>query len=680
MTKIFDCNGRLVSIGKELGKGGEGIVSEINGDYSVVAKVYLKLPSPEKSKKITKMIEIGNKRLYKLAAWPLASLHNFKGNVIGFVMPKLTDQKPIYELYSPKLRLQNFSLADWRFLIHAATNTARAFSVIHDSGNVVGDVNHGNLVVSQDATVYFIDTDSFQIKTSKEIWLCEVGVPTHQPPELQGVSSYRGILRTPHHDNFGLAVLIFQLLCLGRHPFSGQFSGKGEMPLEQAIAEFRFAYSVDTSRTQMKPPIASLPLNALTPNIRALFEKAFSKEALTKGRPTAKEWIFALEELSSKLKRCSNNLSHHYVSDNTQCPWCNIEGMSGSMLFPYIISQNVQKNTNINFIWQQIINMKSLHDDSPVLVKTPTSLLPSINAKEAIKKLNSWKVKYLPFYATLSIFFFIFLLIPSFVKIVMPNIGTVQMPEAVSYIGYIRFFSFLASIAPIAVAYLFYIRFKRKICAPFRKLLDDAEQLRKSLCSLPSSIGSNDVFSNIRQGLNIWKNQYDQLEKEKKQRLQTLQSQYQNNLIIQRQQDLKKHLQQYQIIDARIPGFKHGRITTLRNYGIITAADIQQTRLFSIKGFGKVLVQELLDWRNHCEKNFHFTPSNIPQSQILAIEREFSLKRQKIEQQLLTGFQTLSKMKQETQAHYQKLRPQIKQAFETYDQAYSDIRHLKISI
>ena len=43
------------------------------------------------------------------------------------------------------------------------------------------------------------------------------------------------------HDAFGLAVLIFQILFMGRHPYSGHFLGSGEMPIERAIREHRFA-------------------------------------------------------------------------------------------------------------------------------------------------------------------------------------------------------------------------------------------------------------------------------------------------------------------------------------------------------------------------------------------------------------------------------------------------------
>ena len=40
-----------------------------------------------------------------------------------------------------------------------------------------------------------------------------------------------------NHDNFGLAVLIFQLLFMGRHPFSGRYQRPGRHALSNARLE-----------------------------------------------------------------------------------------------------------------------------------------------------------------------------------------------------------------------------------------------------------------------------------------------------------------------------------------------------------------------------------------------------------------------------------------------------------
>ena len=317
-------------LGNEIGRGGEGAVFELRDKPHLVAKIYSKEPDQEKAEKILAMVRLKNERLLKLSAWPMEAYHSSSGKLAGFIMEKLDGYRPIFELYNPNIRLQMFPRADWRFLIHAAINTARAFAGVHECGHVVGDVNHANLFVAHDATVKFIDTDSFQIHDAGRHWLCEVGVSTHQAPEMQGQSSFKGIVRTPNHDNFGLAVLIFQLLFLARHPFSGQFLGSGDMPIEQAISECRFAFSSESR--QMAPPPASLLLTDLTPQVRLHFERAFSKQSRL--RPMPAEWISALEELVANLKQCRMNPAHHHIADLSSCPWCHIELKSGCLLFP----------------------------------------------------------------------------------------------------------------------------------------------------------------------------------------------------------------------------------------------------------------------------------------------------------------------------------------------------------
>ena len=121
--------------------------------------------------------------------------------------------KEIHELYSLKSRRVYFPEATWQFLVHTAGNLARAFHNLHKNAHIMGDVNHGNCVVLADGTVKLIDCDSYSIKTDKLRYRCGVGVATHLAPELQG-ADLSEVEREDKHDNFGLAVIIFQLLFL----------------------------------------------------------------------------------------------------------------------------------------------------------------------------------------------------------------------------------------------------------------------------------------------------------------------------------------------------------------------------------------------------------------------------------------------------------------------------------
>lgn len=324
-TTFHNAGGKTFVMGVEIGSGGEGKVFQVQNNRDFVAKIYYKQVEAEKADKLRVMVNLHSEQLTKVSSWPIDVLFVGKKTVAGFIMPKIAGYKEIHMLYGPKTRLRDFPFADWAFLVHVAGNLARAFNNIHQTGQIVGDVNHNNIVVSSNGMVKFIDCDSFQIMSSGKVFPCHVGVMTHQPPEFQSKLSLRGLMRTHNHDNFGLAVLIFQLLFMGRHPFSGQFIGLGEMPLEKAIKEYRFAYGKNALGKLMKQPPGTLRLGALPDKMAVLFERAFSIEGSLGGRPRPQEWIDAIQVLSNHLKRCQTNKNHIYYDKLKVCPWCEID-------------------------------------------------------------------------------------------------------------------------------------------------------------------------------------------------------------------------------------------------------------------------------------------------------------------------------------------------------------------
>lgn len=640
--KLFDHRGNPILLSKELGRGGEGSVFNLQNSSEVVAKLYNKIPDAEKAEKIAAMISMGTERLLKLTTWPIHSIHNSDNKLVGFTMPKLTGYKPIFELYSPKIRLQEFPKADWRFLIHAATNTARAFSVIHDAGHVIGDVNHGNLFVASNATVQFIDTDSFQIYSKDRYWFCEVGVPTHQPPEMQNKSSYRGVIRTPNHDNFGLAILIFQLLCLARHPFSGRYLGSGEMPIEKAISEYRYAYAADTNLTKMSPPPASLSMSALTPNLKLNFERAFSKEGEKLGfRPSPKEWITALTELSSKLKQCSTNQSHHFFEGIKNCPWCDIETHCNALFFPVIGSKS-STDINITGLWQQFLSIKS-PINIPLLVDIRNfQTAPSTHVLQIGKKLRGYR----------SSFTFAFLTI---VAIFSAVIGPAPIIGLIGPCIFVVFF-------------LFYNQRKEKLTSLVSENLNSIKPVWESLCLQHEALTKNYSFEFLRNQINDLKNKYDDIGREREKNFQDL---VKNRF----QQQLKQYLDSYRIDKASIEGIGQGRIATLQSYSIETAADIDMAKLMNISGFGHVLVSRLMDWRKMCESRFILdSKKEVSQSDVAALDREIGRKRKTIEAELSIKILQLSQLSKEINASRQNMQDQINEVLPKYAQAIADAK------
>jgi DNA-binding helix-hairpin-helix protein with protein kinase domain len=146
MIALKNRKGESIQLGRLLGKGGEGTVYEVLGASSLVAKIYHQPLDPEKASKLHAMSDMKTDRLLALTAWPMDVLNGLDGKPKGFLMPQVTGHKDIHALYTPKSRKDSFPEADWRFLVHAAANVARAFAMIHDHGCVIGDVNHGSVL------------------------------------------------------------------------------------------------------------------------------------------------------------------------------------------------------------------------------------------------------------------------------------------------------------------------------------------------------------------------------------------------------------------------------------------------------------------------------------------------------------------------------------------------------
>jgi DNA-binding helix-hairpin-helix protein with protein kinase domain len=343
MTQVFyDCKGKRVALGPELGRGGEGVVFSLEATSDYVAKLYSSPVSQQKALKLAHMTKCQTRDLGTFAAWPCTTLHEHPSTdrVRGFVMPKFpTGAHEIHQIYDIKTRFKHFPGTDWGFLTHTATNCATAFETIHATGHVIGDVNNNNVVVSPNATVFLIDCDSYQISVNGTLHRCEVGVPEYTPPELHN-GDFSQTVRTANHDNFGLAVLIFQLLFM-RHPFSGRFIGQGDPPeMPKLIQEFRFPFSKNAKQYQMEPPPYWPTLDILPDAIGNLFERAFARSTLANARPTGTEWREALTGLKSELRRCNFDSSHVFYRGRANCPWCQTANDAGVEFFVTLVYSN----------------------------------------------------------------------------------------------------------------------------------------------------------------------------------------------------------------------------------------------------------------------------------------------------------------------------------------------------
>lgn len=328
--------GQLIRLTKPVTRaGGEGQVFEIEGTSAIVAKLYHNPVDPNKAAKLRYQVQSAPAAVRSIAAWPSDVLSDPRDSrqVRGIMMPRMPG-KEIHKLYGPGDRSTEFPTAGWDFLIHVAMNCAAAFETLHQHGAVMADVNEGNfLVTEKEGRVGLIDCDSYQIQNGNGRFLCDVGIPMWTPPELQG-QNFRGLERTPNHDRFGLAVVIFRLLFMGRHPFAGTPVGKDQFEIQEAIKRCLFAFSPSTWTRGVQQPPFSLSLSSLPEKLRQLFERAFLQGSIQpNARPTGLEWGMALRALLPNVKKGCLDPGHKYWNGLTACPWCAITNAGGPNFF-----------------------------------------------------------------------------------------------------------------------------------------------------------------------------------------------------------------------------------------------------------------------------------------------------------------------------------------------------------
>lgn len=323
--QVTDSLGNRYTLGAVLGKGGEGAVYDVQSRPELAAKLYHEPASAELAAKLAAMVALDTDDLRAVATWPLRVLFDSRGvNTLGYLLPRAAGFEPIHQLYTPKSRRQFFPQADWGFLLRVAKNVAAALARVHDHGVIVGDVNLGNILVAGNAAVRLIDTDSFHIEIKGARYPCRVGFDEYLAPEaqrqLQQVGAHWKLTRTPQQDVFALAVIVFQLLFMGRHPFAGRQLDGGEAEWAALIMAQRYAYAPDAAARHMAPPPGALPLSLLPPPLQTLFVRAFTGPAAQ--RPTAADWAEELERTLSALAQCRVNPAHRYHPASGRCLWC----------------------------------------------------------------------------------------------------------------------------------------------------------------------------------------------------------------------------------------------------------------------------------------------------------------------------------------------------------------------
>lgn len=657
-------SGLAYKLGQEIGAGGNGVVYTVSRRPELVAKIQKHALSQHDIDKLEVLVRAATPELLAVAAWPTDLLKSPNGQVVGFVMPRILDARPLYELYSPRSRIQQFPAADFRFLVHAAANVARLFAAVHRAGFICGDVNHSNILVRQTATVAAVDCDSFQVGDGSR-FPCLVGTELFVPPELMG-ATLGTTRRSITHDNFGLAILVFHLLFMGRHPFAGRYLGRGEMPIERAIAESRFAYSRDPARTQIAPPPLTPPMTTMGPAVAELFELAFHPDARNANRPSPEAWIDALEALKASLVQCRSISWHHHPASVDECPWCAIEIPARIKLFGGVVKVATAAISDLDTLWARYLALVEPGPprDLPVLPRRarwswrwrPPRLpkLPVLrqNVGSLGQRIGSFGRRIrgqIVFWTACAVYFTaksywteleaMVRATPDAALQVVNTIKTMQThpmtfvglavvltlagPLLLSILGWLNLFVlrlFLRPKVPSRAGPT--SRATVAVNKPSRRAAHRAwARAAADWKALPAPPDVSDLKTPIER----IKQQLDELAIEREAQIRAC-AQPESP-----EAQLTRYLGGFRIEDAKLTNIGPARCAVLRSWGIDTAADIDTAKIEEIPGFGKTLTDKLIIWREFKEKGFAPSGAHIVDPhEIQQIDRRLAARRTRL--------------------------------------------------
>lgn len=284
-------SGKAITLGAKVNSGGEATVFQTSTN-GMVAKIYNVLPDQDKVMKLRGMIS--SNFHHPVIAWPKDLLFE-NDDCIGYLMPYFKGV-PLHRIINPKSQqsLPKEFHIDANFMFSIALNLCRIVDFVHQKNIVIGDLNESNFLVTHRAEIILLDADSFQYKQ----WLCGVGRLDYTAPELHG-SDFTVTKRTTCSDNFSLALLVYQIIAVGKHPYLGKWPGAVNNSIQNRI-KLGISPLLGTAQpTQITPDLSKMPNVILQ-----LFKRSLASKSI---RPTAKDYENTLLNVANDVETSINH-------------------------------------------------------------------------------------------------------------------------------------------------------------------------------------------------------------------------------------------------------------------------------------------------------------------------------------------------------------------------------------
>ncbi len=559
-------SGERIAAGEHLGAGGEGRVVAWRDGLCV--KLLVPAPEREHVRKLESLIALGPDELRDTTAWPTdLVLDEASGTVAGFVMQRVRGHL-VDQIFNAAERRLDHPKMGFRLLVHVARNLAAAIADLHRRELVIGDLNSGGIIVDADqGQVSLIDIDSVQFTYRGERFCCNVGKGEYLPPELHGLN-LRARWRDQTSDHFSLAVLIFQLLCMGRHPYIGTFIGEGDLPdPDHAIATTGYAYGQHRlSFGWDRVPGWPHP-ELIAPALAPLFEAAFAPCDRQVIRPNAAQWVRALDDHAASLVTCRTNPLHAHPI-HLSCHWCDFSVMGKEFFAPIErVPTSQSAALSAEEIRQQIEAIRIPVANRLELIRRHA------NQAQQCPRIVSWNG---PMWVITRLF--------SAIAVISATIAVlVQHPAGPGLIAVAAFVLAVGSWG-----------FRRWLRA---WVVDRLEYFRTQA----SLVGSPPDALGIISGWEATVGELASMPERRHAAVTTLAERH-------RAAALLRHLSQFRLRGERLSDLGPTRVSALAAHGITTAADIDYSRIRRIRGFGPALAKVLVAWKDRCAAKLSYKP------------------------------------------------------------------------
>lgn len=292
-TVLQQRTGRRVSLVAPIASGGEGTVykTDLPG---VVCKVYHHQRLTTGAQRKIALME-GHQMSHPAICWPMASVTDSQGVFRGFLMPSASGEPLAHGLFIPTAWLSKHRSWTRRQSVGLALRILEGIHHLNRLGVLLGDINPMNILVKDENTVYFVDCDSYQVAG----FPCPVGAVNFVAPEIQG-QDFGEFLRTPEHELFAVATLLFMILMPGKPPYSHRGGSDGAANIQK----MHFPYPLGERSADGAPGGAwRFCWSHLTRQIKEAFYRSFHADYRGQPRVSVAKWLGLLNQYKQVLDR-----------------------------------------------------------------------------------------------------------------------------------------------------------------------------------------------------------------------------------------------------------------------------------------------------------------------------------------------------------------------------------------